>query len=173
MESKKAKTLTALILLACITIWLVPSIADMENEDKLFRSKLPISNCIFPHRQCLQDPILQRQGYAQTFVIEQQGNQPLLTVPQDKCFVLLRLYARGTECNISYPQDICWILTLDEEFFIDEAGIRECPCDLCVLREDFPDRSVVVNSGKILGVTKHDNVAKLHVTLVGYFYDVL
>jgi hypothetical protein len=41
-----------------------------------------------------------------------------------------------------------------------------------LLKEDFPEKCIVVNGGQTLGITKLDAVDKVGLTLVGYFCDL-
>ncbi|MHC4905504.1 MAG: hypothetical protein ACYTEN_06740 [Planctomycetota bacterium] len=40
-----------------------------------------------------------------------------------------------------------------------------------LMKEDFPDGYVVINGGQTLGITKHEAIDKVCLTLIGYFCD--
>jgi hypothetical protein len=74
-----------------------------------------------------------------------------------------------------------WTLTIDGEMFLDEFSIAHPYIYMSpntsmtihgLLKEDFPEKCIVVNSGQTLGITKHDAVDKVGLTLVGYFCDM-
>ena len=127
-----------------------------------------------------QEPQEQRDGYSRSFVVDSNG--PLIEVPEGKCYVLLSLYARATDSEPPYFEDwdgSFWTLTIDGETFLDEYSLYD-PTKLAgtgvymggVLKEDFPDKCVVVKGGQTLGITRPDAIEKTSMTLIGYFCDM-
>jgi len=101
-----------------------------------------------------------RGGFCEFFEIAPNSSQTILTVPEGKRFILLKLYPSipFTNCN--------WELTINGDLFID--GYISYYQQV----HDFPDQCVVINSGETLGVK---NFAQdmyyntLRITVIGYF----
>ena len=122
----------------------------------------------------------QRDGYSRSFVVD--ANSILLEVPAERCFVLLKLYAKVVDSEPPhvwesydwYPS--YWNLTIDGEMFLDELSIKTLITASWGhsddVKEEFPDRCVVVRGSQALGITKLQEIEKVHITLIGYFCDM-
>ena len=163
MRNGKVQFVLVTMLLVVMGIWLFPPMTEGKQKDTSWQS-----------------PEDERDGYSQSFVLNANG--PLIEVPEGKCYVLLMLYSKYVDYDLPYfdnwgegEGDSAWTLTIDGELFLDEfslyghsaAAANMC----CVLREDFPDKCVVVRGGEMLAITKHENVDALSITLIGYFCD--
>ena len=137
-----------------------------------------------------QDAEPRRDGYTRSFVVD--ANSVLLEVPQGRCYVLTRMYAKVSDNQAphvweftggyyDYYRDLSfWTLTIDGQMFLDEVCIAH-PYSYVgpstsftiegLLKEDFPDAQVVVHGGQTLGITKHQAIDRVCLTLVGYFCD--
>jgi hypothetical protein len=163
MRNGKVQFVLVAVLLISVGVLLVPSMTHAK-----------------PKSMPWQEPQEQRDGYSRSFVVDANG--PLIEVPEGKCYVLLSLYARATDYEPPYFEDYYdgsfWTLTIDGETFLDEYGLFD-PSKYVgtgvylggILKEDFPDKCVVVNSGETLGIIRPDAIDKLSMTLIGYFYN--
>ncbi|MHC4881361.1 MAG: hypothetical protein ACYTFX_09455 [Planctomycetota bacterium] len=132
----------------------------------------------------------QRDGYSRSFVVD--ANSVLFTVPEGRCYVLVRMYARVSDNeppymweftggHYDYYRDLSyWTLTIDGQTFLDEVciahpyvyqGNATMSTIDGLMKEDFPDGYVVINGGQTLGITKHEAIDKVCLTLIGYFCD--
>jgi len=115
----------------------------------------------------------EREGYCRTFVLPEDSNQVVFTVPDGKRFVLLRLYST---INVSYG----WDLTVDDSLFL-VGSVDDFPRDLSdatnlmiwsnlpmKASREFPSRCAVINAGETLKITGTGG----RLTIIGYFYDV-
>ena len=170
MRNGKVQFVLVTVLLMVVGIWLFPSMTEGKSKAPPWQNNEE-----------------QRDGYSQTFVIE--ANSSLIEVPEGKCYVLLRLYSRIIEYVPSDPNvyydfpygESVWTLTIDGEMFLNEFGLYD-PLTLGDLIRytsgtgirigDFPDRCVMVRGGETLGITKHEDIEKLSMTLIGYFCDM-
>jgi hypothetical protein len=174
MKNRKVQ-IVMVIVLAILSIWLFPSVAGGQREG-ISSLQVPANanpRCPKVRHLCCKE---QRQGYSQSFIIDE--NRPLMEVPEGKCYVLLRLYSRLIAGDIPNPfETSIWTLTIDEEIFLDELSLSNPFLDASgpqitgILKEDFPDKCVVVKGGETLGIIKNEAVEKLSITLIGYFYD--
>ena len=162
MRNGKVQFVLVAVLLMVVGIWLFPSMTEGK-----------------PKAPPWQNSEEQRDGYSQTFVIE--ANSTLIEVPEGKCYVLLSLYARAIDYEPPHFEDwnaSYWTLTIDGEAFLDEYGLYDPSqwygsgvSGAGLLKEDFPDKCVVVKGGQILGITRPDAVDTISMTLIGYFYN--
>ncbi|MHC4782727.1 MAG: hypothetical protein ACYSOL_07565 [Planctomycetota bacterium] len=171
MKNSKVQFVLVAGLLMVIGVWLFPSMSEGKPKDSPWQS-----------------PENEREGYSRSFVVD--ANSVLFTVPEGRCYVLTRLYARMVDNESPNWWDIdeyydrslsFWTLTIDGEMFLDEFSIAHPYIYMSpntsmtihgLLKEDFPEKCIVVNSGQTLGITKHDAVDKVGLTLVGYFCDM-
>jgi hypothetical protein len=163
MRNGKVQFVLVAVLLMVVGIWLFPSMTEGKSKAPPWQNNEE-----------------QRDGYSRSFVVDSNG--PLIEVPEGKCYVLLSLYARVTDYEPPYFEDwdgSFWTLTIDGETFLDEYSLYD-PTKWAgtgvymggVLKEDFPDKCVVVKGGQTLGITRPDAVEKTSMTLIGYFCDM-
>ena len=164
MRNGKVQFVLVTVLLMVVGIWLFPSMTEGKSKAPPWQS-----------------PEDERDGYSQTYVID--ANSVLVEVPEGECFVLLRLYSNLLVYDYhNFPDgESVWTLTVDGDMFLNELGLYD-PLLLGDLgmytsttglyRGDFPDRCVVVRGGQTLGITMHDSIEKMSITLIGYFCDV-
>ena len=118
----------------------------------------------------------EREGYCRTFVLPEDSNQVVFTVPDGKRFVLLKLYSIGT---VGWHGGVySWILTVDDSLFLvgDSADFDFDVLNLTIVwgalpfhaSREFPSRCAVVNAGETLKITGSGG----RLTIIGYFYDV-
>ena len=165
MKNPKVQLVVVAVLLMVAGLLLIPSLTQAKPKG------VPAWQADEP----------QRDGYSQTYVID--ANSVLVEVPEGECFVLLRLYSYLLVYDYhNFPDgESVWTLTVDGEMFLNELGLYD-PLLLGDLgmytsttglyRGDFPDRCVVVRGGQTLGITMHDSIEKMSITLIGYFCDV-
>ena len=180
MKKRKLQIVLVAVLLSMLGIWLFPSIAEGQRKD-ISSWQVPGNGnpqCLKARPFCSKE---QRQGYSQSFIID--TNQPLIEVAEGKCYVLLRLYSKAIGGNIPEQfEGSIWTLTIDEQTFLDELSLSNrnfyylnyIDDRLTLgnpLKEDFPDKCVVVEGGKTLGIIKNEAVEKVSITLIGYFYN--
>jgi len=171
MRNGKVQFVVVTGLLIAVGVLLIPSMTQAK-----------------PKSMPWQEPQEQRDGYSRSFVVD--ANSVLFTVPEGRCYVLTRLYARMVdneppnwwEIDEYYDRSLSfWTLTIDGEIFLDEFSIAHPYIYMSpntsmtihgLLKEDFPEKCIVVNGGQTLGITKLDAVDKVGLTLVGYFCDM-
>ena len=93
----------------------------------------------------------EKEGYSKYFEVPFEETVELLTVPENKTFVLRKLYVSGASL---------WQINRDGELLLNNMiGQGE---------HDFPDYCVTVGPGKTLEA--RDTSTLLKITLIGYFY---
>jgi hypothetical protein len=163
MKNSKVQFVLVAGLLMVIGVWLFPSMSEGKPKDSPWQNS--------------ED---EREGYSRSFVVDANG--PLIEVPEGRCYVLLSLYARVTDYEPPYFEEYegsFWTLTIDGEIFLDEYSLYD-PTKWAgtgvyiggVLKEEFPDKCVMVKGGQTLGITRPDAIDKLSMTLIGYFCDM-
>ena len=173
MKNLKTQLLLVLILLTVLGIGMFPSI--VEGKKKVSPSLKFHGNGNKSLKTCSTCCIEQRQGYSQSFIIDE--NSPLIEVPEGKCYVLLRIYSKVMEGDTNPFEESVWTLTVNGETFLDEISLSNTcipdsgPVVIGILKENFPDKTVVVKGGETLGIIKNEKVEKLSIALIGYFYN--
>ena len=161
MKNPRVQFVIVTMALICVGVLLISSMTQAEPKG------IP-----------WQDKGEQREGYSRSFVVD--GNSILLEVPEGKCYVLLRLYARYVDYEPPHfdnwgegEDDSAWSLTIDGELFFNEFILDDTTANTCcIVREDFPDKCVVVSGGETLWIIKHENVEQVQMSLIGYFRDM-
>ncbi|MFH1615977.1 MAG: hypothetical protein ABIG61_12950 [Planctomycetota bacterium] len=174
MNAKKTNLFLLVVVLALAGLWVYEAFGN-ANGVKGTQSSMQPKFCGAGHN-CCNPPFCRKDGYAKSFIIENDANTPLFTVPQGERFVLLRMYTNfltsqsdPPDClDYSYP---LWQLTIDDESIIDEISVRGEFGPPGFFRDDFPDQSVVVKSGQTLGMNKPQPCGKVHLVILGYFCD--
>ena len=115
--------------------------------------------------------VLQREGFCKTLNVT-SGTTPVLTVPAGKRFVLLKLYAYYDVISLS------WSLMVNDSTTLFDGNIVRAGSEMVMTWEyiqqfihDFPDRCVVVDGNDTLNVFNFGG-STLHITIIGYYYDV-
>lgn len=174
MKNPKVQFVIVVILLITAGLLLIPSLTQAKPKGT-------------PAWQD-QDTEPHRDGFSRSFVVD--ANSVLFTVPEGRCYVLVRLYARvfdneppnWWDVTDSYERDFSfWTLTIDGTMFLDERSVAHPYVYMNVntsftidglLKEDFPEKTVVIRGGQTLGVTKHEVTDQVAITLIGYFCDM-
>ena len=120
----------------------------------------------------------QRDGYSRNFMIDANSVE-LFEVPVGKDYVLLRVYSREMDGPpIWVWGESFWTLTVDGEMFLDQYTLsdpsRGAGTGVYIgeyVKEDFPDKCVVVHGGQTLAIKKHKDVEIINIALIGYFCD--
>ena len=90
--------------------------------------------------------------------------------------MLLKLYAKIVDHEMPYVWDESfWVLTIDGQMFLDEASLVDplsSQYTFGSVMESFPDNCLVVNGGHTLGISKHPDIDRVHMALIGYFCDM-
>lgn len=159
MNNRNVQFVAVTALLIVMIIWMLPSATEGKYKD------------VSP-----QKPQEYRDAYSQSFVID--ANSILFEVPEGRRFVLLRLYSRIRDYEHPVWGEHFWTLTIDGEMFLyglalprAERGDGAYAYTGDVIKEDFPDKCVVVNGGQTLGITLHEVLEGVNLTLIGYFCD--
>lgn len=175
MKNPKVQFVLVTVLLIAAGLLLIPSLTQAKPKDLPWQADQP-----------------QRDGYSRSFVVD--ANSVLFTVPEGRRYVVTRLYIRTIDNQspfwweevgpyINERETSFWTLTIDGELFLDEVSIalpylynNSNNGTSIVLNDgnfqsDFPDDHVVINGGQTLGITKHEAIDKVCLTLIGYFCD--
>lgn len=167
MRNPKVQLFVVTVLLIAVGILLIPSMTQAEPKG-------------MPWQNSIED---QRDGYSGSFVVD-ANSMDLIEVPAGRCYVILRLYAKVQDFEppwFEYWEGMAsyWRLTLDGELFLDEYSLKDpyrgAGTGVYVgdfVREDFPDKCVIVNGGQTLEISKPAEVERINITLIGYFCDM-
>lgn len=159
MKSTQTKTLLVTGLVAVLSLWLLPMLAGGKVE--ISSSPRPMIEHCGAGDSMKGWRIWKREGYTQSFIVDSEENQTLLTVPEGERFVLLRLYIQqdyDSPHNVWIP----WKLTVDDRLWLYASN-------MFYPISDFPEGCVVVNGGETLKVIRGKEEDILAITLIGYF----
>jgi hypothetical protein len=173
MNSKKTIVIFSIIAAVVLSVWFLPSARGDKAAAGISQTP-PLSNGIGHGKKCDE---CGRQGLAYSFKLT-EPNTELFKVPDDRQFVLLRIYTVQTEdsnCTVNWD-DTLWQLQAGDNLLLDEIALRPFvrqpltgPIIVGTIMEDFPDGTVVAGPGQSVIVTKPQNGCALRMTLLGYF----